>query len=241
MQVDAVGRNLVRRALWLALAGTAVSAVFAIAPGIAGAEDPLVSGSSTTTTTQPDCSDGVDSSTTTTAPAATSTTAGSAEEEPHCEPELEELEVDFGSPAATTVLPTTTLAPAGPSTTVTPLTTSTELTGFGEAVSATTAAPTTSVTPVSVELLAAAQPATCSDTTRRDIPRGDRDHAPRLDADSDGIACESGGDSSARAGQAAGDPLPDTGVDTFVLLALAMIGVAAGGGSMTLAKRRAAS
>ncbi|WP_420093061.1 excalibur calcium-binding domain-containing protein [Mycobacteroides saopaulense] len=33
-------------------------------------------------------------------------------------------------------------------------------------------------------------PASCKDTPRRDIPRGDPDYAPWLDGDGDGIACE---------------------------------------------------
>ncbi len=34
-------------------------------------------------------------------------------------------------------------------------------------------------------------PARCSDTTRKNIPKGDPDYAPWLDKDGDGIACES--------------------------------------------------
>lgn len=34
-------------------------------------------------------------------------------------------------------------------------------------------------------------PASCKDTVRRDIPEGDREYAPWLDGDRDGLACES--------------------------------------------------
>ncbi len=34
-------------------------------------------------------------------------------------------------------------------------------------------------------------PASCKDTLRKDIPRGDPDYAPWLDGDQDGLACES--------------------------------------------------
>ena len=87
--------------------------------------------------------------------------------------------------------------------------------------------------------LAAAQPANCDQTDRKNIRIGDPDYAPHLDRDRDGIACEAGGEGTGGTGQPAGDPLPDTGVETSVLLALAMIALATGGGSMTLAKRRA--
>lgn len=54
-----------------------------------------------------------------------------------------------------------------------------------------TPAPTGPTPPANVKTApGVSAPASCRDTDRRNIPYGDRDYAPWLDGDGDGLACE---------------------------------------------------
>jgi LPXTG-motif cell wall-anchored protein len=227
-----------RRAIRLALAATGVAAVMALAPGAAGAQDATTTTATTAatattaTTATPGC--GAPGTSTTTAADQPVPTAPEPEgtNDVDCWAPVQVGTIDgLVDPTTTTVDPTTTTVPNP--TTVTPTTDQ-------------LVAPTTSTEahppPTSVQLLSS-QP-TCDDLRRNNIPSGDPAYRPDLDADHDGIACDAGpggqGRTAVGGGGSAADPLPNTGRDSYGVIAMAMILVAAGGGALTVAKRRTA-